>query len=306
MLKKGLFLATAGTLLLGLCFGRNAMSYVKTTVNKVSETVKNNVSIGYEIDRARQMIKDLIPEIRHNMQLIAKEEIQVQQFEKRVDQADKTLSRDREEILRMKEALDHNPGAKSLEFGNIIYTVHRVNKDLANRFKHYKTADETSFNLRKVLVARQRTLAAAREKLNSMLAAKQQLEVDVENLDGRLKMVEVAQTTSEFDFDDSHLSRTKELINDINTRIEVSARLLDVETDFPARIPLESPEEMEDISDKITEYFMTDGIEEGGVARVEVKLASREKSVEKKEESVEKTDDASTATESLAGQFSLR
>jgi len=94
MLKKGYFL-----LRLGLCFGRNATSYVKTTANKVSETVKNNVSIGYEIDHARQMIKDLIPEIRHNMQLIAKEEIQVQQFGKRVDQSAKTLSRDREEIF---------------------------------------------------------------------------------------------------------------------------------------------------------------------------------------------------------------
>ena len=268
MLKKGLFLATAGTLLLGLCFGRNAMSYVKTTVNKVSETVKNNVSIGYEIDRARQMIKDLIPEIRHNMQLIAKEEIQVQQFEKRVDQADKTLSRDREEILRMKESLDQNPGAKTLAFGKISYSRDRINKDLANRFKHYKTADETSFNLGKVLDARQRTLVAARQKLNGMLAAKQQLEVDVENLGARLKMVEVAQTTSEFDFDDSHLARTKELISDIHTRIEVSARLLDVQTDFHARIPLELPEEMEDISDQITEYFTTDGIEEGGDASI--------------------------------------
>jgi len=280
MLKKGLFLATAGTLLLGLCFGRNAMSYVKTTVNKVSETVKNNVSIGYEIDRARQMIKDLTPEIRHNMQLIAKEEIQVQQFEKRVDQAAKTLSRDREEILRMKEALGHNPGVKALAFGNITYSRDRINKDLANRFKHYKTADETSFNLSKVLDARQRTLAAARQKLNGMLAAKQQLEVDVENLEARLKMVEVAQTTSEFDFDDSHLARTKELISDIHTRIEVSARLLDVQTDFHARIPLESPEEMEDISDQITEYFTTDGMEKGG--------------------------DASLATEALVSQLSFR
>ena len=280
MLKKGLFLVTAGTLLLGLCFGRNAMSYVKTTVNKVSETVKNNVSIGYEIDRARQMIKDLTPEIRHNMQLIAKEEIQVQQFEKRVDQAAKTLSRDREEILRMKEALGHNPGVKALAFGNITYSRDRINKDLANRFKHYKTADETSFNLSKVLDARQRTLAAARQKLNGMLAAKQQLEVDVENLEARLKMVEVAQTTSEFDFDDSHLARTKELISDIHTRIEVSARLLDVQTDFHARIPLESPEEMEDISDQITEYFTTDGMEKGG--------------------------DASLATEALVSQLSFR
>jgi len=177
-------------------------------------------------------------------------------------------------FLRMKESLDDNSGVKALAFGKRSYSRDRINKNLTNRFKHYKTADETSFNLRKFLNARQRTLAAAREKLNGMLAAKQQLEVDVENLEARLKIVEVAQTTSELYFDDSHLTRTKELINDINTRIEVSARLLDVQTDFHAPIPLELPKEMEDISDQITEYFTTDWIEEGGAARVEEKLAS--------------------------------
>ena len=88
-----------------------------------------------------------------------------------------------------------------------------------------------------------------------MLAAKQQLEIDVENLEARLKMVEVAQTTSEFNFDDSHLARTRELVSDIHTRIEVSAKLLDAQTDFHARIPLDLPQATEDISDQIAQYF---------------------------------------------------
>ena len=262
MLKKGLLLGITAALLLGLGFGRNAMSYMKTTLNKVSDTVKNSVSIGYEIDRARQMIKDLTPEIRRNMHLIAREEIQVHQLEERVTAADDRLARDRKEILRIKEVLDHSQGEEFCQLASRTYPVARVNVDLTNRFKHYKTADETSFNLRKVLDARQRTLAAARQKLNGMLAAKQQLEIDVENLEARLKMVEVAQTTSEFNFDDSHLARTRELVSDIHTRIEVSAKLLDAQTDFHARIPLDLPEETENISDQIAQYFTTDEAQE--------------------------------------------
>ena len=87
-----------------------------------------------------------------------------------------------------------------------------------------------------------------------MLAAKRQLQVDVENLQARQKMVEVAQTTSEFNFDDSHLARTKELIRDIQTRIEVSEKLLNAETSFHDRIPLDEPV-VEDVSEQITEYF---------------------------------------------------
>ena len=110
MLKKGLLLGIAAALLLGLGFGRNVSSYMKTTLNKVSDTVKNSVSIGYEIDRARQMIKDLTPEIRRNMHLIAKEEIQVHQLEERVARADDRLALDRKEILKIKEVLDQSQG----------------------------------------------------------------------------------------------------------------------------------------------------------------------------------------------------
>ena len=57
-----------------------------------------------------------------------------------------------------------------------------------------------------------------------MLAAKRKLEVDVEHLEARLKMVEAAQTTSDYAFDDSRLSRVKELITDLRTRLDVAER----------------------------------------------------------------------------------
>jgi len=75
----------------------------------------------------------------------------------------------------------------------------------------------------------------------------------IENLEARLKMVEVAQTTSIFNFDDSHLARTRELVQDIQTRIDVAERLIGAERNFHDRIPLEEPE-VEDVSDQITEY----------------------------------------------------
>ena len=257
MLKKSLFVGAALTLLMALCFGRNAMSYVKTTVNRVSDTVKNSVPIDYEIDHARQMIKDLGPEIRKNMHLIAKEEIQVEHLEQRVAHASKQLRKDREAIYQLKAAIDE--GGDYCVLVGRQYPLHQVKTDLSNRFERYKTVDETAFNLRKVLDARQRTLDGARQKLNGMLAAKAKLEVDVENLEARMKMVEVAQTTSEFNFDDSHLARTKELIRDIQTRIQVSERLLNAESDFGNGIPLDIADEDDiNISDQITEYFSRD------------------------------------------------
>jgi hypothetical protein len=93
--------------------------------------------------------------------------------------------------------------------------------------------------------------------LEGTLAAKRQLEVEVENLEARAKMLEVAQTTSEFNFDDSQLSRTRELINDINTRLEVGEKLINQDVQLHDRIPLDDEEaaSSEDVLDAVTKYF---------------------------------------------------
>ena len=51
-------------------------------------------------------------------------------------------------------------------------------------------------------------------------------EFQVANLEARQEMVKVAQSTSEFNFDDSRLSRTKELVRDIGCRIDVAEKLV--------------------------------------------------------------------------------
>ena len=70
------------------------------------------------------------------------------------------------------------------------------------------------------------------------------------------KMIEVAQTTSDINFDDSHLARTRSLIQDIETRLEVGERLLQVEEIYFDSIPLDEELDTEsNIVDQVSEYF---------------------------------------------------
>ena len=87
-----------------------------------------------------------------------------------------------------------------------------------------------------------------------MQVQKRQLEVQVENIEARLKMVEAAQTTCEYNFDDSRLSRVKELLSDLHTKLEVSERLVNSESHFGGEIQLEESVS-EDIVDEVTQYF---------------------------------------------------
>lgn len=253
MIRKAMYVGAGAALLLGLFFGRDAFSYVSTGWGKVHQAVHDRVPVTFQIERARKMIKDLDPEIRRNMQVIAREEVEVDKLQKQVGKNDKELAKSKDEILRLKSDLER--GDSTFVYAGRSYNEKQVKADLANRFARYQTCEATNDKLDKILAARQKGLLAAREKLEAMLASKRQLEVDVENLEARMKMVEVAQTTSNFNFDDSQLARTKDLITDIQSRIDVAEKLVGSEGSFHDEIPLDSEVTSSDITEQVTNYF---------------------------------------------------
>jgi chromosome segregation ATPase len=257
MIKKAI-LVTAGVCLVGLVFfGRDALSYFRTSAGWVKESVRGSVPMDFEIDRARRMVKELVPDIRKNMHVIAKEEVEVENLKKQIAHTVARLDKDKGELVRLKT--DLGTGNNVFQYAGRSYSANQVKVDLANRFERYKTNDATLASLREIQNARERSLAAAREKLEGMLAAKRKLEVDVEHLEARMKMVEAAQTTSDCTFDDSRLSRVKELITDLRTRLDVAERLTTAEGAFHDEIPLsDDATAPANIVDEVTEYLHLD------------------------------------------------
>jgi len=89
------------------------------------------------------------------------------------------------------------------------------------------------------------------------LEARRKLEVDVENLEAQFKMVEVAQTLSERNIDDSQLGRVKDLIADVRARLNVAERLANAQVDIDGEIKVSTPQ-ADNILDQVTEYFSTE------------------------------------------------
>jgi chromosome segregation ATPase len=254
MIKKTLFVGAAVLLLVALFAGRGMVSYATTAFDKVEDGFKRSVPVKFEIERARRMLQDLAPEIERNMHVIAREEVEVARLERDLARQEKQLAKSQDEIFRLKGDLES--GNSHFVYAGRSYSAFEVKTDLASRFQHHKTVEATVDQLKKVMRARENGLQAAREKLEGMLAAKRQLAVEIENLEARLKMVEVAQTTSEFNFDDSQLARTRELIGEIGTRLDVSEKLLNQHVQLADRIPLdEESVENDDVLDAVTRYF---------------------------------------------------
>ncbi|MFW6169605.1 MAG: hypothetical protein ACODAD_03880 [Planctomycetota bacterium] len=255
MIKKSLFGGAVVLLLVALFAGRGVVSYITTAAGRVEERVKSSVPVKFEIERARQMLKALTPEIERNMHLIAREEVEIAKLERELAQNEEQVATSQKEILQLKGDLES--GNSQFVYAGNSYSEGEVKQDLANRFEHFKTVEATTEQLKQVLRARQNGLEAAHQKLENMLAAKRQLAVDIENLEARLKMIKVAQTSSQFSFDDSKLSRTRELVNEIGTRMDVTEKLMNHHVESSGRIPLEEREAggTEDVLDEITKHF---------------------------------------------------
>lgn len=255
MIKKALVTVGGLTLLMVLFFGRDAASYVHTSYGWMKDSVKSQVPVEFEIERARQMVKSLVPDIRRNMHVIAQEEVEIERLDKEIAKTETTMAREKIEIMKLKT--DLATPQPVYHYGGRSYPVQQVKVDLANRFERYKTHDATLASLHDILTARRTSLDAARQKLDGMMVARQKLEAQVENLEAKYKVVQVAQTTSEFNIDDSQLGRVKDLIAEVRTRLNVAERLANSSTDLNGEIPLSEPAS-DNIVDQVSEYFDVD------------------------------------------------
>jgi hypothetical protein len=257
MIKKLLVTAAIVVLVGGAVVKSSLCSYVSTGYRRAADSVEQSVPMEFQIDRARNMVKDLEPEIRRSMHVIAKEEVEVAELDKRLEQAVNKAEKDKSEIMQLQS--DLSSGKNIFRYAGHTYSEGQVKEDLARRFNRFKTVDGTIESLEQMRNARQRNLDAAREKLTAMISAQRQLQVDVENLEAKLKLVQVAEASSDFQFDDSHLAQAKQLITDIRTRLDVASKLANADTNFQEEIPLDQTE-AEDVTEQVAEYF---GIEQG-------------------------------------------
>ena len=254
LLKKSLIGVAAAAVLGALVFGRDVFSYAKTFGCSARDAIKSEVPIEFEIQRARDMVENLVPDIRNCMHLIAEEEVNVEHLSKDIASAENELQKQKDQILALRRDVDE--GRQTYRYASRTYTSNEVKRDLASRFERFKTAEGTLDSKRAILKAREEAVSEGRKKLDGMLQAKRDLEVQLENLDARLKTVQAAQTASNVQLDDSQLARAKKLISDLNKQLDVRQRMLDAEGKFTGLIPVESANSVpEDLSNQIDEYF---------------------------------------------------
>lgn len=254
MIKQAVYGVAALGALATFVFGRDVWSYARTWGNSVRQSVKNEVPVEFEVTRARELVENIVPDIRNVMHVIAEQEVDVEQLVSE-------LARKRMELAAQKDAIqtrtvELKSGQVSFVYASQTYSSEQVRNDLAKRFDRFKMAEETLKREQQVLDARQKALTANREKLDNLLAAKTDLELQLEQLEARLKAVQAAETVSTVSIDDSELTRAKKLIRELNKQIDVREKVMASDGKLTDLIPVEAKHTApKDLESQIEAYF---------------------------------------------------
>ena len=255
MFKRSLMVLSLGALVGTFVFGREAVSYLRAGCQNVRNAVKAEVPIEFEMERARTLIEQLVPDIRQCMHVVAEQQVDIEHLQTTLAQKESDISKQKDAILALRN--DLGTGKSAYVYARHSYTSSDVKRDLATRFERFKSAEEMLAADRKILAAREMTLVANRDKLENMMQSKKDLEVKLEQLQARVHTVKAAETVSQLAIDDSNLSHARKLITELNKQLDVKQKMLDVEGKFVGLIPVESvaPSVPVDLDKQIDAYF---------------------------------------------------
>lgn len=235
-----------------LWFGTSAASYARTAYAQTKGFVLGQVPIEFEIERARNMVSYLRPEIEKAKRTILNEEIKLNRLRREVAKIEENLQGEKVALLSLREQLGKN--LTSYKIGDSSYSAAALEKELNRRFNSYRHVDETLAAKKEILASREAALLAAKEKHDQLLDGRQRLDAKLSALEARHKMLEVKKMASHLAIDDSQLAEVQKLMEEIHDRLDVENKIAEedgvLEKQIP--VPVASPT---DLGKQIDAYF---------------------------------------------------
>lgn len=225
------------------------VSYVKTAAKDAKDRLDLNLSVDFQIKRAKTILAELEPEIQRIQTLVVNAENGVASARNRIAEMESRLATEKERILREKTDV---ASKKPVVYNGTRYTPEQIEADLVSRFQRYKIMDSACGHLRSILTAWQKNVDMATTALQTLLAKRDQLKVEIESLEARYAMVDSMKTTRGVQMNEGEFARLTELMDSLKTRVTVDERLLNPEAGNGIAVPTTHET---DTAAEVDEYF---------------------------------------------------
>lgn len=253
-LKRSVIVAVSVSILGGLLFGKDVVSYVRSSAKSVRTVVKDAVPIEFELRRASDLLEQIIPEMHANIRQIAQEEVEVAALKVDISRSEDSMKQEELRIAKLRDALAE-PKAQYC-FAGQEYPRSYVKEDLANRFERFKESELVLAGKKKLLASRENSLHAAMQVLEQTRSRKKMLATKIESLTSQYRLIQASSIGSNIQVDNSKLAQTEKLIAQIKKRLDVSERVLAHESQFVQSIPVDAVAE-QDLLTQVDDYFKT-------------------------------------------------
>lgn len=236
----------------GLLFGSDLVSYMKSSAKTVQTAVKDSVPIEFELQRAQDLLEEVIPEMHANIRLISQEEVEIAQLKEDITQSDKRLVQQRQKVNTLRQNLEAQPVGSNAP-GQPPRA--QLAEELSQRFEQVKEAEVVLAGKQRLLVSRQQALQAAMQMLDRSRSQKQLLADRISGLESQCRLVQAAATASGLHMDNSKLAQTQKLLTQIKKRLDVAERVLAHESQFTETVQAESIVDEKELFSQIDDYF---------------------------------------------------
>lgn len=214
-----------GFVVLGsVLFGNEMFSYLRTSAGTVRESVREAVPVEFELQRARDLIEEILPEIHASVRMVAEDEVEIAALEKDLKHSAEQLDKDRALLSSLRDKLEVDQ--VSYEVGHREFSRPQLTEQVALKLARLKDAEMIYASKQRLLETRQQSLQAAMQMLDRARSRKGQLEQKVEALVAQHRLLKASAIGSRVHVDHSKLSKADQLLSDIQKRLDVSERVL--------------------------------------------------------------------------------
>jgi DNA repair exonuclease SbcCD ATPase subunit len=229
-------------------------SYFTTAINDVRTSVRGKVPLEFELKRARNLIRQIDPQVRESRRDVARSEVAMEHLKAEIQGLQAAVANGEVKVRRLRSAISggqFTPASFRSEFAEV-----KMRQDLIRSFDLMKSRARL-LKSKETLYARQmQVLTAAREKLMAIRSEKQNLEDLVTNLDAQKRSNDaMAAAARNFTWDTSPLGKARKLLDSIETRLRVQQKLIQEDLYEVAGIPEQTDEVHRDILKEVDKFI---------------------------------------------------
>jgi chromosome segregation ATPase len=220
----------------------------------VQNAVKNSIPLKFELQRARDMLEEIIPEMHTNIKLIAQEEVEIAALKSDIERSEELLVKAEHRIEKLRNM--HTLHKASYRFNSQTVDRQQLTGELAHRFEQFTEAQVIVESKRRLLSARKQSLQGALKLLEKTRSQKTILASKIETLESQHRLVQAASVGAPVKIDNTKLAQTEKLLVHIKKRLDVAERILAHQAHFVDPLALdEQPIDEAELLSQIDYYF---------------------------------------------------